>query len=231
MAAILTNPTLMNQATGQSQQSSTPDLNDFTWYNNRSYGGIGSEEVGTPRAQAMLTNLQKYDPNAKFNPTYTSDGNLMGYQLQFDPSKLPGAGKTGALGGSNPSDANAGTYASGSGFMPRFSTVQEHMNLANPNAVGMSDHYGKVTDNRNIYDKPALLDTLGPMAVGGFGALMGGAGAMASLLQKAPGIIGNATNGNFNPFQLGALALPYVPGVSPTMATLGRLGLNLAGSK
>jgi len=221
MSAVLANPQLMNQA-------ANPDLNDFTYYNNRSYGGISPEEMNSTRAQSMLNNLHKYDSDAKFNPTYGSDGNLLGYQLQFDPSKLPGVGGTGQLGGANPS--NNGSYAGGSGFMPRFSTVQEHMNLANPNAVAHSDHYGNVTSNKNIYDKMSMLDILGPLAVGGFGMLAGGGGALASLLQKAPGAIGSVTNnGGFNPFKLGALALPFIPGMNPVMSQLGRMGLNYLG--
>jgi hypothetical protein len=77
------------------------------------------------------------------------------------------------------------------------------MQLANPNAVGDSPVYGKVTDNRNIATPASLLDTLGPLAVSAFGmfapALFGaaglgmGAGASAAIggaqggLAAAPG--------------------------------------------
>jgi len=220
---------LLNDPARMSKMTNTPDLGDLTFFNNRSYGGIGADEVNSDRAKSLLNNIHKYDSDAKYTPSYSSDGNLMGYTLQFDPSKLPGTSGNGSLGGSNPS--RNGSYAGGSSFMPRFSTVQDRMNLANPNAVAQSDHYGRITDNRNIYDKLSLLDIAGPLAVGGFGMLAGGGGALASLLQKAPGVVGGMAKGNFNPFQMAGMALPFVPGVSPFMSTLGRMGLNAIGSQ
>lgn len=226
MAQVLANSNLMNQA--------SPDLNDLTYYNNRSYGGIDQSEVNSDRGQAMLHSLQQYDPNAKFNPTYGSDGNLMGYQLQYDPSKLPGVGTSGQLGGSNPSNAGGNSYASGSGFMPNFSTVQPHMNLLNPNATYNSGHYGKVTDNRNIYDKPDLVGQIAPAAIMALGTFLSGGALspmMATMLKAPQMFSGMANGGGFNPFQLGAMALPMIPGVSPVMSQLGRIGLNYAGSQ
>lgn len=225
MAQVLANPSIM-------QQASSPDLNDLTYYNNRSYGGISQDEVDSSRGQALLNSLHQYDPNAQFAPTYTNDGSLLGYQLQYDPSKLPGVGNSGQLGGSNPSNAGGNSYASGSGFMPNFSTVQPHMNLLNPNAVGNSPHYGKVTSNENIYDKFDPMSVIGPLLVGGFGALAGGGGVLASLLQKAPQALSGMSNGGgFNPYQIAGMALPFVPGVNPMMAFLGRMGLNAVGSQ
>lgn len=231
MASLIASPPLMNQAI--SQQKSTPDLNDLTYYNNRSYGGISPEEINSTRAQDMLTSLHQYDPNAMFNPTYTSDGNLLGYQLQYDPSKLPGATPNmNTLGGPNPYGAgSSGGYASGSSFMPNFSTVQPHMNLANPNAVFNSDHYGRITPNKNIYDKTSLLDILGPLAVGAFGGFLSGFGGLPSFLQKAPGMLNSLTHGQFNPMQAIMMGAPLIPGMNHVMPYLNlmRLGANLGG--
>lgn len=227
MAALIGNQQLLNQAT-----QPKPDLNDLTYFNNRSYGGITQDEVNSNRGQAALAAAQKYDPNAAYNPTYGSDGQLLGYQFQFDPSKLPGAGTTGQLGGSNTVQSN-GHYAGGSGFMPRFSTVQEHMNLINPNAVANSDHYGRITDNRNIYQKDDIFSKLGPMIPLAFATLMSG-GALSpimSLALKTPQMLNSFVNNGFNPYSLAGMGLSFIPGVSPVMANLGRAGLNYIGSQ
>ena len=72
-------------------QLAQPALADLTYFNNRSIGGIGADEMNSPRAQAMLASLQGYDKNAQFAPSYGSDGQLLGYTLNFDPRLLPGA--------------------------------------------------------------------------------------------------------------------------------------------
>lgn len=218
--------------------SPTNDLSDLTYYNNRSYGGVGQEEINSQRAQAMLSNLHKYDPNAAFNQTYGSDGQSLGYQLQFDPSKLPGTGRpwdnNGQLGGINPSNAGgpSGTYAGGSGFLPRWSTATDPSKLINPNAVYDTNNYGRITDNRNLKQPaPDWLDKFGTFAPIALAMMTGGMGALPSLLMKAPGMINNMVNGNFDPLQLAGAALPYIPGVSPVMSSLGRIGLNTIDSQ
>jgi hypothetical protein len=213
---------VMQQAIQQAQPQSTPDLQDLTFFNNRSMGGVDEAEMNSERSQNMLTNLKKFDPNAQYVATYGGEGNLTGYTLNFDASKLPGP-SGGQLG-----QGGAGMSGVGSGntFMPRFSTVQDKMSLINPGAVHNSSHYGHITDNRNLMNKPGWLDWAGPMLVGGFGGLLGGGGALASLLQKAPGIINSAMNGQFNPMNLASAGLGFMPGVPPFMQTLSRLGLN-----
>lgn len=173
-------------------QLAQPSLVDLTYFNNRSIGGIGADEMNSPRAQAMLASLQGYDKNAQFAPSYGSDGQLLGYTLNFDPRLLPGASGSGQLG------QGAAGVGTGNTFMPRFSTVQEHMQLANPNAVANSPVYGKITDNRNIMQPSSLLDTLGPLAVSAFGMLapmafgaagLGmGSGAQAAIGAQAGGL-------------------------------------------
>src|SRR6185312_6479021 len=111
-----------------------------------------------PQAQAALQQIQQYDPNANYRPTYGSDGQLIGYTLDVDASKLPGASGTGSLGGTS-------GHGSGADYMPSFSTVQQNMQLQDPNAVANSPVYGKITDNSNIATPSSLLDTLGPAAV------------------------------------------------------------------
>ena len=262
--------TAQTVAPQQSQQAPQPsnDLADLTYYNNRSWGGVSADEMNSERGQAFLNNLHKYDPNAKFSEVYGGEGNLMGYGLQFDASKLPGPGKEGPLGYGNKSYED-GSYATGGSFMPKFSTVQDKMDLANPNAVAQTDHYGRVTDNRNIMQKAGLLDYLGPLLVGGFGmaapAMFGamglgmGSGASAAIgaanggLAAAPGGMaglngtapswmlnaakgaqsmakGYGSTGEFNPLQAVGMALPFIPGVSPMMANLGKAGLSMVGN-
>jgi hypothetical protein len=234
MAAIIGDPRLMRSAQQRAtvaprpQQQQQPDLSALTAYNNRSQGGIGEEEVNTEAAQNMLTNLRKYDPNAEFSPTLLGGEGTSGqisYTLNFDPRKLPGVNGQGQL------SQGAAGVGTGNTFMPNFSTVQEHMNLHNPDAVVNSRNYGRITDNRNIYDKPAWLDYVGPMAVGGFGLLAGGGGMLASALQKAPGMFNSAVHGGFNPYAAAGMALPFIPGMSPMMANIGRMGLNTLGSQ
>ena len=89
-------------------------LNDFTYYANRNLGGIGADEIDSDRARAMLAELQKYDPQANFRPVYGSEGNLTGYALDYNASKLPGMDGSGSL---------TGGATTGSNYMPNFSTV------------------------------------------------------------------------------------------------------------
>lgn len=248
MATVIGNPNTMSrlvapagssgtvQPQSQSQQTQTggPDLNDFTYFNNRSYGGIQQEEVDSARGQNALAAVRKYDPNAQYTAVHNSDGNLIGYQMQYDPSKLPGSGvksydNGGNLGGANP--YNNG-YSGGSGFMPRFSTVQQHMNLTNPNAVMNSNNYGKITDNRNIYDKQDWISKYGPAIIGAIG-MFGGLGPLGSMLMKAPQTIAGMTQGGFNPFQLASMAVPFIPGIGnvPFLSSAARMGINYVGSQ
>jgi hypothetical protein len=251
------------------QQPAQPDLSDLTYFNNRSWGGVGEDEVNSARGKAFLDTLHKYDPNAKFSEVYGSEGNKIGYGLQFDASKLPGTSKDGGPLGYGNKSYEDGSYASGGSFMPKFSTVQDKMDLANPNAVYNTDHYGNITDNRNIIQKAGLLDYLGPLIVGGLGmaapAMFGamglgmGSGASAAIgaanggLAAAPGGMaglngaapswmlnaaksaqsmakGYGSTGEFNPLQVASMALPFIPGVSPTMANLGKIGLSMVGN-
>ena len=141
-------------------------LQDFTYYANRSIGGIGADEINSDRAKQCLAELQKYDPAASFRQTYNSDGNPLGYTLDFNASKLPGL-DGGLLGGTSGG-------GSGADFIPNFSTVQDAMTLSDPNAVQNSDVYGKVTSNTNIEQPRTWLDVVGPLAVAAFGGFMGG---------------------------------------------------------
>ena len=72
--------------------TSAPDLTDLSYYVNRSLGGVGAEEVNSERGRNFLRTVQQYDPNASWQPVYGGEGNLTGYSLSFDGSKLPGQG-------------------------------------------------------------------------------------------------------------------------------------------
>jgi hypothetical protein len=217
------------------------NLADLTYFNNRSMGGIGDDEVNSARAQQMLANLRQYDPNAAFAQTYGGDGQSLGYTLNFDPRKLPGVDGSGQLG------QGAAGVGTGNTFMPRFSTVQQHMTLANPNAVANSPVYGKITDNGNIVQQNDIWSTLGPALVGLFamgigplaGAMSGGAitatngvGAGANAFGRAIGntITGTgrtlASGGRFDPLSLLPVAgagLGIPSWVTTGVSTLGRL--------
>lgn len=216
-------------------------LADMTYFNNRSMGGVGDDEVNSARAQQMLANLRQYDPNAAFAQTYGSDGQSLGYTLNFDPRKLPGVDGSGQLG------QGAAGIGTGNTFMPRFSTVQPRMTLTNPNAVSNSPVYGKITDNGNIYDAPDFITKYGPALVGlfamGIGPLAGamsggaitaanGAGAGANAFGRAIGntITGTgrtlASGGRFDPLSLAPVVgagLGIPSWVTTGASTLGRL--------
>jgi len=199
------------------------NLSDLTYFNNRSIGGVDEAEVNSPRAQAMLAELQKLDPNAQFVATQLGGeggSGQVGYTLNFDASKLPSLDGTGQL-----STAHTGV-GTGSTFIPRFSTVQDRMKLAAPGAVGDSPVYGKVTDNRNIIQEAGLLDYLGPAAVMLFGTIMSG-GAMTPLMKallKAPQTLANIDRGG-NPL---AAVLSLAGGATgiPGGSTIGNVAGN-----
>jgi len=185
-------------------------LADLTYFNNRSVGGIGEDEVNSQRGQDMLTALRKYDPNAQFVAQQMGGeggSGASGYTLNFDPRLLPGADGSGQLG------QGAAGVGTGNTFMPRFSTVQEHMQLANPNAVANSPVYGKVTDNTNIEQPASLLDTLGPLAVSAFGMLapMAFGAAGLGMGANAASAIG-AANGGLAAAPGGVAGLTGTPG-------------------
>ncbi len=201
-------------------------LNDFTYYNNRSLGGI--EDPNNPQAQANLQAIRQYDPNANYRPTYGSDGQLLGYTLDVDASKLPGTSGTGSLGG-------VSGHGSGADYMPNFSTVQPNMQLKDPNAVTNSPTYGRITQNTNINQPSSPLDYLGPAAVAAFafgipyvasamsgGALgAGAAGGAAGALDTGGDSYLGLTNDGFPAFQ-------GVPGTDfPALDTSGDSFLGL----
>jgi hypothetical protein len=192
-------------------------LNDFTYYANRNLGGIGAEEIDSDRAQAMLAELQKYDPTASFRPTFGNEGSLTGYTLDFDASKLPGL-DGGLLGGTS-------GHGSGGDYLPRFSTVQDQMQLTDPNAVRDSDIYGKVTDNTNIAQPATTMDWLGPLLVGAFGFGIGGIPGLTEGFGaqfQAPG--GMDLSG------LGA-SDPFLQGGTGAMDMAGSAGTGIPGSE
>lgn len=206
-------------------------LADLSYYNNRSFGGVGADEVNSQRGQDMLTALRAYDPNATFTPVQLGGEGGSGattYQLQYDPSLLPGSGNPqwdigGALGGANPVSAGYGSYAGGSSFVPRWGSANDPSQLINPAAVYQSPTYGTITDLRNFKPQGASwLDIVGPLAVGAFGfgapllagALSGGAlgGAASSLPWWANAGLNTARqvgSGRINPLSLG---LAWAPG-------------------
>lgn len=169
------------------------DLSDLSFFNNRSIGGVDEAEMNSPRAQAMLANLRKLDPNAQFVATQLGGegaSGQVGYTLNFDASKLPGLDGSGQLGGKS----GVGT---GNTFITPWSTVQDKMTLALPGAVAESPIYGKVTSNRNITQPAGWLDYAGPAAVMLFGTIMSG-GALTPLMQamlKTPQALANIDRG------------------------------------
>ena len=192
----------------------TSPLSDFTYYANRSFGGISPSEINDPRAQAMLATLRQYDPNAQFALTPDSNGNI-GYTLQFDASKLPSASGSGTL-------AKGNTGGTAGGYMPSFSTVQDQMQLNDPNAVTNGTPYGTITSNTNVNDRyspgfalAGVLGTVGFSALAPYlasamsgGALGSGAGAAATPLDtSSDGYLG-LTNGPGMPDFQGVPAAP-----------------------
>lgn len=204
----------------QQQGYSGPDLSDLTYFNNRSMGGVEESEMNSERAQKMLGNLRQVDPSAAFMPSYSGDGNLIGYTLNFNASKLPGVNGQGQL-----STAQTGV-GTGSTFMPRFSTVQDKMNLMQPGSVYKSSPYGQITDNRNIYDKKDWLDYVGPLAVAGFGGLLGGLGPILSAAQGAQGALRSG-----NPWALASAALPFIPGMGGLPGMAAKFAINQIGRR
>ena len=189
-------------------------LDLFTYYNNRSLGGV--TDPNSDQAQAALRQVQQYDPTASYRPTFGSDGQLIGYTLDYDASKLPGVNGATSLGGTS-------GHGSGADYMPRFSTVQPNMQLADPNAVTNDANYGKITDNTNIQQPSSLLDYLGPAAVAGFGLLMGG---IPSLYQ---GVFGQGSFGGADLSGLG-VSDPFVQGGTGAMDVSGSYGTGIPGS-
>lgn len=137
-------------------------LSDLTYFANRSQGGIGAEEVNSDRGRNALAAARKYDPGASWRQVYGSDGQSLGYTLDFDASKLPGASGQGSLGGTS-------GHGSGADYQIPFSTVQPGMLLDDPSKVTNSPVYGQITDNTNINPRSPLSDSLlGLGAVTGF---------------------------------------------------------------
>ena len=192
-------------------------LTDFTYYANRNIGGVGAEEIDSDRARTMLSELQKYDPNAYFRPTYGGEGNLIGYTLDYNASKLPGLD-----GGLLHSTATGGD--SGGNYLPRFSTVQDQMQLVDPNAVRNSDIYGKVTDNTNLANPATTMDWLAPLLVGGFGLAMGGMPAIYE------GVFGQGAYGAGADLSGLGASDPFLQGGTGAMDTMGSYGTGVPGS-
>ena len=130
-------------------------LNDLSFFAQRSLGGIGAEEVDTPRAQALLAELRKYDPAATFKPAQLGESGQTSYTLSFDGSKIPGY------------DPNSLTIT-GEGFNGRPMSWGDQ--LKDPSAVIDSGLFGQQTKRTNIKPEPmSTLDWLGPALVGAFG--------------------------------------------------------------
>lgn len=167
-------------------------------------------------ASAQLARIRQFDPNAKITQVQKEVGGGEGgsqmqtvYQIDFDQSKLPAHKYSG----------NNLTGAGGYG--------NDHVWNEDDKSFGYDPNYGVMTDKRNIDPHEGIdwLGILGPMAVGGFAGLVGGGGMAAAALQKAPGMIANAANGNFNPFQLAQMAAPFIPG----MPSWGGQAIGVAG--
>lgn len=189
-------------------------LSDFTYFNNRSLGGIGAEELNDPRTQQALAAIRQYDPNANFRPTYGSDGQLTGYTLDVDASKLPGVSGTGSLGGTS-------GHGSGADYAPNFSTVQQNMSLLNPSAVSNSPIYGQITQNSNIEQPRSWVDVVGPMIPLAFAAL-GAAGYLPAW--------GDVAGAGTDLSGLGA-SDPFLQGGTGAMDMTGSVGTGLPGSE
>ena len=254
MAQLLSNPQTLNQSMNQAKAAPTTQPTNQIPY----WGYFGGMEGGgaymdydptnTDMGKQFLDAVHKYDPNAAF----VSQGALGGeggsgqqtWIFQGDRSKIPFY-QHDHLMDMNEGDFNPmyyGNPAANPGYSPSEMAqyAQQHPHsfdrsqLYNPNAIGNDPILGQVTDRRNLRPQGrTLLDILGPLAVGGFGSLLGGGGMLASLLQKAPQTIGSFANGNFNPWSVAGMALPFIPGIGkiPFMSTLGRAGLNYVGSQ
>jgi hypothetical protein len=196
------------------EQTGAP-LEDFTFYARRSAGGVGPEEINTPRAQQFMRALHEYDPGATWRPV-TSGGQVRGYDLSFDASKLP------AVGGGDAHLANWSSGGnSGADYLPQFVTVNtpEWMqSVKDPSQIAQDAAYGPVTSYKNInYDDSGdmLFRMLG---LGGVGLFAAGIPALASAMSNGAigggglfglGAGGGAPSGEMLPMM--PTTDPYVP--------------------
>lgn len=180
----------------------TPSLSDLTYYANRSQGGVSQQDVDSARGQAALAAAQQYDPQASWRPVYGSDGQQLGYTLDFDASKLPSASGTGSLGGTS-------GHGSGADYQIPFSTVQQNMQLVNPSATSNSPVYGNITANENIQNPEDWISKWGgPALVAAFAATFGGIPFLG------PGITDSIPGAGFD--LAGATPLDTLPAYNPT---------------
>jgi hypothetical protein len=158
----------------------------------------------------LLGRLQKFDPNASISyQTYSGGGDdpsqYGSWVANVDMSKLPrpvtAAGKTSAQSPARVAELQrAGIDPTGFFDTNNIASTSVAKNgLRNPNLVWQDPVYGQLTDTRNIkQESPGWLDMLGPMAVMGVGALLGGLPALAgaSMVQAGTGAAQGFSSGN-----------------------------------
>lgn len=208
------------------------------YYGNMVGGGAYMDEdpSKTQEGQAFLNAARKFDPNATFTSTTDPNSGQTHWYTQMDQSKVPNMSKAIDM---NQGDFNPQYYSqldhgdTESNYLAHNSHSFDSSQLYDPNAIGNDQVLGRVTSRANLKpDQGTWVDKYGPLIVGGIGALAGGAmSGLSQLALKAPQMIGSAVNGQFNPFQVAGAALNYIPGVTPFMASMGRMGLNYIGRK
>lgn len=190
---------------------------------------VDSANTQNPYGQQFLADVQKYDPNARWefaNAYGGSDGGAQQtmYKLNYDASKLPGGGTPGMV------DMNAGA------FNGMYNDGGEHSykgNLFNPDAVGEDKNgYGRTTSPRNMNlgaDHHSAVDTYGPMIIALIASLGAAAPALmagnASLGSFSTGLGGSLTNGIVG----GARSLGNGGGAMSLLPMLAQLGGSFAG--
>ncbi len=203
------------------------------------YTGFDYDPSTTGMGREFLEGIRKYDPNASFTAHQMGGEGGSGqntWSLNADLSKIPDMVKN--------IDMNKGAYnpvyyspmsnagSSESYFREHNQHDFDRSQLYNPNMTRMDPVLGQVTDRKNLRPQQRTwLDTVGPMLVGGFGGMLGGAGWLSSLAQKAPGMLNSWSHGQFDPFSLASMAVPFIPGMQGLPGTIAKVGLNYAGSQ
>lgn len=204
-------------------------------------------------AAATLARVRQFDPNATItqgsylnSDSGTSNPNWV---LNFDQSKLPkpqhqGAVSVGGYGRDDLYNQDAIAYD------PNYGAVTDPRNVHYHDSSWID--YGPMVIGALGMGAPLLFGAAGlgmgtagaaqaaiGAANGGLAATEGGMAGLSGLSTPLASAIGKGlpseaqsiANHNFNPFQVAGMGLNYIPGVTPFMASMGRMGLNYIGRK
>lgn len=225
----------------------SPVLRSWLQQYHSGYNVLPPEMFNMFNGDAILREIQKFDPNARWTQTaqYGGEGGdgPMGYRLDYDVTKLPTVGGPGG-----------GRSIFETGYVP----VQDGATLLHPEMTYDDPYYGKITPAQNVkkasdpwwtYAAPIAVGMVAPWAAGALAASgIGGAAGLtagvtgsgltsgasswwSNLLAKAPSTAKQLASGTFNPgaFAAGvganALGIPSElsqPAISAGSALLAR---------